>query len=81
MRRKGAVTSRHCHAHSPPLLFYRWASSAGVVTCVGTEIPLTIPPTVPANASLQDVYEGIFARLKVRPPPPLLSKAQMDCEA
>ena len=42
------------------------AKQVGVKTCLGTEAPLRRPPTVPANITDEELYRGIFARLKAK---------------
>lgn len=53
---------------------FRWAAELGVKTCLGTEVPLTIPHEVQARLRGQDkdpqtsetvgeLYEGIFTRI------------------
>ncbi len=39
---------------------FSWGAAAGVSSCLGAEMPLVPPPG--SNASLRELYEGVFAR-------------------
>lgn len=43
-----------------------WAAAAGITTCLGTEVPLTRPPS--SNATLAELYAGMFARVAAATP-------------
>ena len=45
---------------------FSWAARVGVASCLGIEIPLVSPPG--SNASLADLYAGIFARAAAATP-------------
>ena len=45
---------------------FSWAARMGVATCLGIEVPLVPPPG--SNASLAELYTGIFARAAAATP-------------
>lgn len=45
---------------------FAWGAAAGVGACLGAEVPLTPPPG--SNASLRELYEGMFGRVAAATP-------------
>ena len=45
---------------------FAWAGAAGISSCLGVEVPLTPPPG--SNATLSQLYEGMFARAAAATP-------------
>ena len=45
---------------------FSWAARAGISSCLGAEMPLVPPPG--SNASLRELYEGVFGRAAAATP-------------